>query len=87
MRKPEHFKESLGQRVSAHVKSDGGERYKTGILEEYDEEEASITVEGEKIKLSKCIKVNYEPEELEEYDAEETESVDIRSDMTEENDD
>lgn len=87
LRKPEHFKESLGQRVSAHVKSDGGESYKTGILEEYDEEEASITVDGEKIKLSKCIKVNYEPEELEEYDAEETESVDIRSDTTEENDD
>ncbi len=86
LRKPEHFKESLGQRVSAHVKSDGGESYKTGILEEYYEEKASITVDGEKIKLSKCIKVNYEPEELEEYDADETESVDIRFDTAEEND-
>lgn len=66
LRKPEHFTEALGQRVSAHVKSDGGESYKTGILEEYSEEEGLITVDGEKIKLSKCLKVNCEPDELEE---------------------
>lgn len=73
LRKPEHFNESIGQRVSAHVKSDGEESYKTGVLEEYDEEEASIIIDGEKIKLSKCIKVNYEPEELEEQELEEYE--------------
>lgn len=65
LRKPEHFKEALGQRVSAHIKSDGGESYKTGILEKYSEEEGLITVDGDRIKLSKCLKVNYEPEELE----------------------
>lgn len=66
LRKPEHFNGAIGQRVSAHVKSDGGESYKTGILEEYSENEGLITVDGEKIKLSKCLKVNYEPDELEE---------------------
>lgn len=68
LRKPEHFNSALGQRVSAQVRTEGTESYKIGILEEYDQAEGMITVDGEKIKLSKCIKVNYEPEELEELD-------------------
>ena len=66
LRKPEHFAEALGQRVTALIKAEGEERYKTGILEEFDGE--LITVDGEKIKLSKCLKVNYEPDELEEIE-------------------
>ena len=68
LRKPEHFNTALGRRVSAQVKTEGAESYKIGILEDYDQEEGLITVDGEKIKLSKCVKVNYEPEELEEID-------------------
>lgn len=68
LRKPEHFTGALGQRVSAQVRVDGGERFITGILEEYNEAEGVIAVDGEKIKLSKCVKVNYEPEELEELE-------------------
>ncbi|MBD5104282.1 MAG: hypothetical protein HDT47_05405 [Ruminococcaceae bacterium] len=68
LRKPEHFNSALGQRVSAQVRTEGTESYKIGILEEYDQAEGMITVDGEKIKLSKCIKVNYEPEELEELE-------------------
>jgi len=68
LRKPEHFKKVLGERVSAHIKSDGEEHYKTGILEEYSEEEGTLTIDGEKIKLSKCLKVNCEPDELEEIE-------------------
>lgn len=69
LRKPEHFKLCTGKRVSAHVKIGGEENYKTGILEEYNEDQDLITVDGEEIKLSKCIKVNLEPEELEEIEA------------------
>lgn len=68
LRKPEHFNSALGQRVTAQVRTEGTESYKTGILEEYDQAEGLITVDGERIKLSKCVKVNYEPEELEEID-------------------
>lgn len=37
-------------------------------MQDYDEENGEITVDGQKIKLSKCIKVNSEPpeEEIEE---------------------
>lgn len=68
LRKPEHFREILKERVSAQVKTETGETFITGILEEYDEEKEEITLDGEKIKLSKCIKVNLEPDELEEID-------------------
>lgn len=68
LRKPEHFKEALKERVSAQVKTESGETFITGILEEYDGETEEITVDGEKIRLSKCIKVNLEPDELEEID-------------------
>ena len=80
IRKPEHFRAAISQRVSAHIKSDGGERYITGMLEDYDESEASITIDGEKIKLSKCIKVNYEPEELEEEDISDYEDAETQTD-------
>ncbi|MCM1054345.1 MAG: hypothetical protein NC394_02380 [Bacteroides sp.] len=74
LRKPEHFNAALGQRVSAQIKTDGAESYKTGILEAYSKEEGLIVIDGESIRLSKCVKVNLEPEELtelEEYGEEE----------------
>ena len=64
LRKPEHFRVSIGTGVQAQVKAENGERYVTGILEAYDEEKNEITVNGETLKLSKCIKVNAEPEEI-----------------------
>lgn len=78
LRKPEHFNEALGQRISAHIKSDGKESYVTGILEEYGAD--TITVDGEKIKLSKCLKVNLEPDELSEI--EETDDLEYNEDTS-----
>ena len=68
LRKPQHFKSEAGERVRAQVKTEKGEIFIIGILQDYDEENGEITVDGQKIKLSKCIKVNSEPpeEEIEE---------------------
>lgn len=63
LRKPEHFKEWLGQTVRAQVKTEKGETYLTGTLDDYNEEKNEITVNGETVMLKKCIKVNAEPEE------------------------
>ena len=63
LRKPEHFKEWLGQTVRAQVKTEKGETYLTGPLDDYNEEKNEITVNGETVMLKKCIKVNAEPEE------------------------
>lgn len=84
LRKPEHFRGAVGQRVSAHVKTGGEESYKTGILEGYDDEQGLIVVNDEEIKLSKCIKVNLEPEELEEI--EETEAIELEDEYNESDD-
>ena len=63
LRKPEHFREWLGEQVRAQVKTEKGETYITGTLDSYDEEKNEITVGGETVMLKKCIKVNAEPEE------------------------
>ena len=63
LRKPEHFNAWLGERVRAQVKTEKGETYITGTLDGYDEEKSEITVNGETVKLQKCIKVNAEPDE------------------------
>ena len=66
LRKPEHFREYIGKRVRAQVKSDKGERFVIGLLDEYDEENSEIVIEGEKIRLKACIKINAEPSDIEE---------------------
>ena len=58
LRKPEHFKAWLGERVRAQVKTEKGETYITGTLDAYNEEKNEITVNGETVRLQKCIKVN-----------------------------
>ena len=63
LRKPEHFKAWLGQRVRAQMKTEKGETYVMGTLDDYNEEKSEITVNGETVMLKKCIKVNADPEE------------------------
>lgn len=63
LRKPEHFREHIGKRVRAQVKSDKGERFVIGLLDEYDEEKSEIVADGERVRLKSCIKVNAEPSE------------------------
>lgn len=71
--------------MTALIKAEGEERYKTGILEEYDGE--TIVIDGEKIKLSKCLKVNFEPDELEDAEAlEESEDFEYLGDTDGETD-
>lgn len=65
LRKPEHFREFIGKRIRAQVKSDKGERFVIGLLDEYDDENAEIVIDGEKIRLKSCIKVNAEPSDIE----------------------
>lgn len=65
LRKPEHFRAWLGERVRAQVKTEKGETYVTGTLDDYDEEKNEITVNGETVMLKKCIKVNAEPDDYE----------------------
>lgn len=66
LRKPEHFREFIGKRVRAQVKSDKGERFVIGSLDEYDGDKAEIVIDGERIRLKACIKVNAEPSDIEE---------------------
>ena len=66
LRKPEHFRQWLGQPVRAQVKTEKGETYIMGTLDDYNEEKNEITVDGETVMLKKCIKVNAEP-----YDSDE----------------
>lgn len=66
LRKPEHFREFIGKRVRAQVKSDKGERFVIGSLDEYDEDKAEIVIDDERIRLKACIKVNAEPSDIEE---------------------
>lgn len=63
LRKPRHFREYVGKRVRAQVKDDKGERFIIGILDDYDEENSELAIDGERIRLKSCIKVNAEPEE------------------------
>lgn len=65
LRKPEHFREYIGKRIRAQVKSDKGERFVIGSLDEYDEENSQIVIDGETIRLKACIKVNAEPLDIE----------------------
>lgn len=80
LRRPEHFREYIGKRVRAQVKSDKGERFVIGILDEYDRENSEIVIDGEKIRLKACIKVNAEPSDfetrLEELEDEDNEASD-----------
>ena len=64
LRKAMHFRMWLGKQVRAQVKTEKGETYITGTLEDYNEEKNEITVSGETVMLKKCIKVNAEPEEI-----------------------
>lgn len=65
LRKPEHFRTEMGERIRAQVKTEKGEEFIIGILQDYNGESGEITVDGRQIKLSKCIKVNSEPPEEE----------------------
>ena len=64
LRKAQHFRAWLGERVRAQVKTEKGETYITGTLDDYNEEKNEIPVSGETVMLKKCIKVNAEPEEI-----------------------
>ncbi len=61
LRKPEHFRSEMGERIRAQVKTEKGEEFIIGILQDYNEDLGEITIDGRQIKLSKCIKVNSEP--------------------------
>ena len=63
LRKPEHFRSWLGERVRAQVKTEKGETYIIGTLDNYDEEKDEITINGETVRLKKCIKVNADPDQ------------------------
>lgn len=84
LRNPEHFREYVGKRVRAQVKSDKGERFVIGNLDEYDEDRAEIVIDGELIRLKACIKVNAEPSEIEEIgeieDIEKIENIEASED-------
>ncbi|MCM1298657.1 MAG: ribosome assembly cofactor RimP [Firmicutes bacterium] len=73
LRKPEHFRTEAGERIRAQVKTEKGETFIIGILQDYSEENGTITVDGQQIKLSKCIKVNLEP--LDDEAAEEIDEI------------
>ena len=47
------------------MKSDKGERFVIGNLDEYEEENSQIVIDGETIRLKACIKVNAEPSDIE----------------------
>ncbi len=83
LRKPWHFKAEMGERIRAQVKTEKGEIFIIGILQDYDEEQGIITIDGQEIKLSKCIKVNSEPPE-EEIAEEIAEAEEVFGENTEE---
>jgi len=66
LRKPEHFRLCTGERIRAQVKTEKGEKFVIGKLDDYDHEQREIVVGGERIRLAKCVKVNSEPEDDEE---------------------
>lgn len=84
LRKPQHFKAEMGERIRAQVKTEKGETFIIGILQDYDEEQGIIKIDGQEIKLSKCIKVNLEPPD-EEIAEEIAEAEEILGEDTEEN--
>lgn len=60
LRLPEHFLSSIGTKIRALVKDENGrERSLHGVLESYDEEKNTITLDsGEVLAVSRCIKIH-----------------------------
>ena len=75
LRTSEHFQSCMGKRITAQVKTEKGEEFVTGILENYSEEKDEISIDGRAIRLSKCIKVNLDEETDEYEELDETEIV------------
>lgn len=62
LRKPRHFSECMGKRVTVQAKTEKGEEFFTGVLEGYDEEKGEITVDKRAFRLSRCIKISLDEE-------------------------
>ena len=59
LRKPEHFRRCVGQKIRVTVRDEKGKEISVfGVLTAYDEENASITVDNQAMPLAKCVKVN-----------------------------
>lgn len=59
LRRPEHYEACMGEKIRATVRDEKGKEVAVpGILEGYDRENGTITVDGQVIPLSKCVKVN-----------------------------
>lgn len=59
LRKPEHFRQCIGQPVRATVRGENGKEMSVlGTLNAYSEEEKTVTIDENVLQLGKCIKIN-----------------------------
>jgi ribosome maturation factor RimP len=61
LRHKEHFERCTGEKIKVMRRLDNGKTESvTGILQNYNEENKSVTVDGEEMSMKKCIRITLE---------------------------